>query len=69
MRKRISLIAGAAAFAVGATFGPATAIADPPKKNIPKQNPNSAGNSGHFHPNSPPCSDGGGNPHCPPFGP
>jgi hypothetical protein len=28
-------------------------------------NPNKAGNSGHFHPNSPPCQGDNNHPKCP----
>jgi hypothetical protein len=69
MRKRISLVAVGAVMAIGGAVGPAAAVADQPMKNIPSSNPNAAGNSGHFHPNSTPCSNSPTNPHCPPFGP
>jgi hypothetical protein len=51
IRKVAALTAAIALMAVG----PAAAFGGP----------NSAGNSGHFHPHSPPCESSNDHPHCP----
>lgn len=55
MMKRIRKVAALSAAIMLMAAGPAAAFGGP----------NSAGNSGHFHPHSNPCQSDNDHPHCP----